>query len=111
LPFAEPMILASVVALGLLVATAVRLPVAVGAMLVGVFALFHGYAHGGELGSAVALPFGLGFALATAGLHVAGIGAGLFLGSGKGLGEATGKVVARVLGGAAAATGLALAFS
>jgi urease accessory protein len=110
LPFVEPIILASVVALGLLIAAAVRLPVAAGAVLVGVFALFHGYAHGGELGVAAVLPFGLGFAIATALLHAAGIGLGLLLGSGIGIGEAWGKVAARVLGGAAALLGLALAF-
>ena len=111
LPFAEPMVLASVVVLGLLIATAARLPVGVGAMLVGVFALFHGFAHGGELGAATALPFGVGFVLATTLLHGAGIGAGLFLGSGKGLGEATGGIVARVLGGLAAVGGVVLALS
>ena len=111
LPFAEPMILASVVALGLLIAAAVRLPVAAGATLVGLFALFHGYAHGSELGVATALPYGIGFAFATALLHSAGIGMGLFLGSGMGVGEARGRIVARLLGGFAAATGLVLAFN
>ncbi len=42
----SPGILASVVALGLLVALAVDLPVAVGAGVVGAFALLHGHAHG-----------------------------------------------------------------
>ncbi len=111
LPFAEPMILASVVALGLLIAAAVRLPVTIGVILVGLFAVFHGHAHGSELGVAAALPFGFGFALATALLHASGVGIGLFLGSGKGLGEAAGKIVARLLGGMAAALGIALAFS
>ncbi|MCJ9754958.1 HupE/UreJ family protein, partial [Neorhizobium sp. BETTINA12A] len=49
LPFVEPAILASVIGLGLLVATAVKLPVPAAAAVVGVFALFHGHAHGGEL--------------------------------------------------------------
>ena len=111
LPFAEPMILASTVALGLLVAAAVRLPVMVGVFLVGLFAVFHGHAHGSELGVAAAVPFGFGFALATALLHSAGIATGLFLGSGKGIGAATGSIVARLLGGAAAATGIVLALS
>jgi urease accessory protein len=110
LPFVEPVILASVVALGLLVAAAVKLPVAAGAVLVGLFALFHGHAHGGELGVASALPFGIGFAVATALLHAAGIGLGLALGSGMGLGEMRGRIVARVLGAVTAATGVALAF-
>jgi len=111
LPFAEPMILASVVALGLLIATAVRLPAMVGALLVGLFAVFHGHAHGSELGVAAAVPFGLGFALATALLHSAGIATGLFLGSGKGLEAVTGSVVVRLLGGFVAMTGVVLALS
>ncbi|MGE7368038.1 HupE/UreJ family protein [Neorhizobium sp. NPDC001467] len=77
LPFVEPAILASVIALGLLVAMAIRPPVAFCAALVGLFALFHGHAHGGELGSAGALQFGAGFVMATGLLHAAGIGLGI----------------------------------
>jgi urease accessory protein len=109
LPFVEPVILASVVALGLLIAAAVRLPVGLGAALVGLFALFHGYAHGGEMGAAAAPPYAVGFALATALLHAAGIGIGLLLGSGIGLGKAAAAVLARALGGLAAAVGVVLA--
>jgi len=111
LPFVEPMILASVVALGLLVAAAVKLPTAAGALLVGLFALFHGHAHGAELGVAAALPFGIGFAIATAFLHSAGIGLGLALGSGTGLGKTRGRIVARVLGAGTALAGIALALN
>ncbi|MFK0273797.1 HupE/UreJ family protein [Ensifer sp. NPDC090286] len=105
LPFVEPAILASVVALGLLVAMAVRLDIAASAAIVGVFALFHGHAHGGELGSAGALAFSVGFILATAALHVAGIGLGIALQrlSGSGL-------LARILGGVTALAGTALIF-
>jgi urease accessory protein len=110
LPLVEPVILASVVALGLLIAAAVRLPVGLGAMLVGAFALFHGFAHGTEVGTAAALTFGLGFAVATAVLHAAGIGLGLALGSGVGISKPAAAVLARVLGGIAAAIGLVLAF-
>ena len=81
LPFVEPVILASVVVLGLVVAMAVRLPPAAGALLVGVFALFHGHAHGGEIGGAGAMPYLAGFVLATALLHLGGIGVGLAVGS------------------------------
>ncbi|WP_193171056.1 HupE/UreJ family protein [Nisaea nitritireducens] len=77
LPFVEPAILASVVALGLLVACAVKLPATVGAVVVGAFSLFHGHAHGGEIGGATALAYGAGFVAATALLHVAGLGAGV----------------------------------
>ena len=75
LPLVEPGILASAVVLGLLVALAVDLPVGVGAVIVASFALLHGYAHGSEVeesGNGVA--YMAGFALATAGLHLAGIG-------------------------------------
>ncbi|KQT70091.1 MULTISPECIES: HupE/UreJ family protein [unclassified Aureimonas] len=108
LPFVEPMIAASVVVLGLLVAAAVRLPVAAGAALVGAFALFHGYAHASELGSAGALSFAAGFLAATALLHLAGIGIGLALSSGAGFGRSVGGALARILGAGTAIAGLAL---
>ena len=76
LPFVEPGILASVVGLGLLVALAVKVPVPVSAALVGLFALFHGHAHGGELGAATPLSFAIGFVIATATLHAIGLGIG-----------------------------------
>lgn len=101
LPFVEPAILASVIGLGLLVALAVRVPVAVSSAIVAVFALFHGHAHGGELGAAGALQFGLGFMIATAGLHAAGIGLGMGL-------ARLGPIATRVLGALTALGGSAL---
>lgn len=75
LPFVEPAIMASVVALGLCVALAIDLPLAAGAALIGAFALFHGHAHGSEVGESLnGLEYMAGFALATAALHLAGIG-------------------------------------
>lgn len=75
LPFVEPGILASVVILGLLVTLAVDLPVVTGAVIVGVFALFHGHAHGSEIAENVSgFAYMAGFALATATLHLVGIG-------------------------------------
>lgn len=103
LPFVEPAILASVIGLGLLVAMAVRLPVAASAAVVGIFALFHGHAHGGELGAAGALQFGLGFVVATALLHVAGAAAGLAVGR-------FAPVITRLAGGITALAGLSLVF-
>ena len=74
-PFVEPGILASVVAVGLLVALAVDLPVALGALVIGAFALLHGYAHGSEATEDIGgLSYMAGFALATATLHLTGIG-------------------------------------
>lgn len=71
----EPMIAASLLALGLLVALRARLPLAVAASLAGLFAVFHGAAHGAELagGGAPALA---GLLAATALLHLAGIALG-----------------------------------
>jgi len=108
LPFVEPVILASVVVLGVLIALAVNVPVAAGAALVGIFALFHGHAHGGELGDATALPYLVGFAVATAALHLAGIGLGLALGSGLGFGRETGRRIAQGAGALCATAGIGL---
>jgi urease accessory protein len=105
LPFVEPAILASVVALGLLVAMAVKLDTAASAAIVATFALFHGHAHGGELGSAGAFEFGVGFVVATALLHIAGIGFGLGIARLSG-----GAIAARILGAITALAGLVLAF-
>ena len=75
LPFVESGILASVVALGLLVALAVDLPVWIGAVVIGAFALLHGHAHGSEVAENIGgIEYMAGFALATATLHLTGIG-------------------------------------
>jgi len=84
LPAVEPMIAASLLVIGLLVAARARLSALAGMAVVGGFALFHGYAHGAELpATAAALPAMLayvgGFAVSTMTLHVMGIGAGAFL--------------------------------
>jgi urease accessory protein len=101
-PLVEPGILASVVALGLLVALAADLPVAAGAAIIGVFALFHGHAHGAEIPeTAGGLEYLAGFAIATALLHGAGIGAGLLVG-------AHSRGLVRLAGAATAALGLGL---
>jgi urease accessory protein len=74
-PLVEPGILASVVALGLLVALTVDLPLWTGAAIVAVFALLHGHAHGTEVAETVSgAEYMAGFALATATLHGVGIG-------------------------------------
>ena len=96
LPMVEMGIVGSVLVLGLLVAFAPRLPLWAPAVIVGLFALFHGHAHGTEMpdgGSGVA--YGLGFVLATAALH--------------GLGLAIGLNVTRLSGAALRAGGAAIA--
>lgn len=81
LPMVETGIAASVLVLGLLVAARANAPVVVGAAVCGLFALFHGYAHGAELPGAVgAAGYALGFMVATAALHAAGVAAALVTG-------------------------------
>jgi urease accessory protein len=78
IPFAEQGIVLSVIILGVFVAAAIRLPLAVSSAIIGVFALAHGYAHGLEIpSSASGISYALGFAAATALLNFAGIGFGL----------------------------------
>ncbi len=77
LPTLEPLITGSVVLLGLMVVFAIRLPVNLSMLLVGLFAVFHGYAHGLEMPQASsAIQYGGGFILATILLHLIGIGLG-----------------------------------
>jgi urease accessory protein len=74
LPSVELGILGSVLVLGGLIALQPRLPVAACAAIVALFAVFHGFAHGVEMPEAASpQAYGLGFALATALLHGAGI--------------------------------------
>jgi urease accessory protein len=77
-PFVEPAIWSSVIVLGVFVALQVKAPVRLGALIAGLFAFFHGHAHGAEAAAVSVVPYAAGFALATAGLHAAGIGLGLF---------------------------------
>lgn len=74
LPAVEPMIATSLLVLGLLVFTQRHLTAPAAAALVGVFAVFHGVAHGREFaaGSEAALTLA-GMLDATVLLHVAGI--------------------------------------
>ena len=103
LPFVEPVILASVIFIGIAIALALPIPTSAVAAMVGFFAFFHGHAHGGELGGAGAWEFAIGFVIATAALHATGIGAGLMLA------QFSGKVLARIAGAATALGGLYLA--
>ena len=78
IPGTEQGIAASLMVCGLLLAAAVRLPTAGAAALVGVFAVFHGLAHGAEMpATAAGASFGLGFLAATALLHAAGVTLGV----------------------------------
>lgn len=75
---AEHGIVLSLLILGLLLASMMQLPVSISIMLIGLFALSHGYAHGSEMPPGVALwSYAAGFMLATLGLHLCGIALGL----------------------------------
>lgn len=77
-PRVEIGIALSVIVLGAAILFRWRAPVLLAAVIVGIFGLFHGYAHGLELPSmANPVSFSLGFVLATGMLHVLGIFIGL----------------------------------
>jgi urease accessory protein len=102
LPAVEAGIAASAIVLGLMVALALKPPIAVAAAIVGAFAIFHGHAHGTELPHAAnAVAYSAGFVLATGLLHLAGIAFGTLIRF------PAGRVVVRATGGAIAAVGVA----
>jgi urease accessory protein len=105
-PFVEIGIALSVVALGAIVAFNVKAPVAAAMGVVGLFAIFHGYAHGAEIPEDVGgVAYAAGFLIATAILHLAGISAGFLIGN---AGEHHGSVVVRLAGGLTTVAGVAL---
>lgn len=105
MPGVEQGILLSVLLLGALVASAVRVPTAIGVAVVAAFALLHGHAHGTEMpANASGLAYGAGFAVATAGLHAVGVIAALGLRRG-----AVGTAALRLAGAAIGIGGVALA--
>lgn len=96
-PFVELGIALSSVVIGGAAALGRPMPVAAASVLVGVFAVFHGHAHGAEMPLAASgFEYAMGFVAATALLHLSGIGAAL--GVTKLVGR-HGKTVAQVAGG------------
>lgn len=97
LPFVELGIALSSVVIGGVAALGRPMPVVTAMALVGVFAIFHGHAHGVEMPSdASGAEYALGFIAATALLHAVGIGAAM------GVARLTGKygrTIAQVAGG------------
>jgi urease accessory protein len=105
-PFVETGIALSIVVLGAAVAFRAKAPLFAATALVGLFAIFHGHAHGAEMpADSDGFAYGAGFVLATALLHATGLGFGFGLAR---FSAATGGTVLRVAGGAAAALGLAV---
>lgn len=105
-PFIEQGIVLSVVLMGVLLVGAARFPVAVCAGIAALFAVFHGAAHGLEMPlNANGAEYALGFAAATALLHVVGIGFG------SAIARFQAPIVTRVTGSLIAIAGLFLAIA
>jgi urease accessory protein len=79
LPSVELVIPMSVVVLGLAIATRTIVPPLSAVALAGVFAVFHGHAHGAEMQDGSGWGYAAGFLMASGLLHAAGIAIGLTL--------------------------------
>lgn len=91
----------SVLVLGGCIALSIKAPVWAASLIVAMFAVFHGYAHGKELPSAAdPVSYSAGFVLATGLLHVSGIGLGLLNNRPHGI------AVTRSMGGIVATLGV-----
>lgn len=100
IPFVETGIALSIVVLGLAVAFRTKAPVFAAMAVAGLFAVFHGHAHGAEMPADISgFFYGVGFILATALLHTAGLGFGFTL--------VRAGAAFRLAGAAAAGLGLA----
>ena len=105
-PFVEAGIAFSVIVLGAVVALDIRAPLAIAVGVVGLFAIFHGHAHGSEMpATAGGVAYAAGFMLATATLHIAGIALGYLIAK---ISDRQGSIVMRSAGGTAALAGIGL---
>ena len=91
----------SVLVLGIAIAAAWRAPVWLACVIIAVFAVCHGFAHGSEIPSlADPIAYSTGFMLATGSLHLAGIGLGTINARRGGI------LITRGMGAAVAVAGL-----
>jgi urease accessory protein len=102
LSIVEVGIASSVLVLGAIIAAEKRIPVVIALIAVGLFAIFHGYAHGAEIPS-VARPFvyALGFLTGTALIHILGVVIGDISGHYE-----KGKLLLRIAGGVISIVGI-----
>lgn len=78
LPAVESGIALSIIVLGAAIALVWRPPEWLAVLVIGVFAIFHGYAHGAELPTAAdPADYAIGFVFATGLVHLAGVAVGL----------------------------------
>lgn len=103
LPSFEMAIAISVFALGVSIAAEKKLPHLLAMIFVGIFAIFHGYAHGVEMPYLTKpLMYALGFTSGTACIHITGVIIGL-------IGKKAPKIpVLRILGAGIAGVGVLL---
>jgi urease accessory protein len=103
IPFIESGILASILVLGMMIGLGIKMPLLFSSAVVGFFAVFHGSAHGLEMPLDVGgFEYALGFILATAMLHAAGMSLGLFMH------KISKSKISRFTGGTIAAAGIVL---
>lgn len=109
LPFTEAAIALSVLVFGFVIFSGITPPVLAAMALVGIFAAFHGHAHGAEMpvGASGAV-YGIGFMAATALLHGFGIMLGLAIGRFE---EALRRLAMQTCGVAIALVGAGLTIS
>jgi urease accessory protein len=105
LPLVEPGILATVLILGLLAATATRLSPRVVAPMLAAFAVFHGHAHGTEAPEGAATLYALGFVTTSVGVIAASYGIARRIPSTRR------EVIVRAVGGAVVAASAILGFA
>ena len=104
LPFVEVGVALSIIVLGVAVAAKWDWPVTAAMALVGLFAIFHGHAHGTEMPlDTSGVSYALGFVTATGLLHLAGIGIGLGIGAAS---QGYSQRISRAGGAAVAVAGI-----
>jgi urease accessory protein len=106
LPLVEIGIGLSVVALGIALALDIKLPAVIATAAIGAFAVCHGFAHGAEMPlDASGYAYAGGFVLATATLHLLGIGIGAAISR---IGRRLESPLLRTAGGLASLAGVGL---
>lgn len=109
LPFTETAIALSVLVFGFMIFSGMTPPVHTAMALVGIFAAFHGHAHGTEMPVGVSgAVYSIGFMVATALLHGFGITLGLAIGRFE---EAPRRLAMQTCGVASALIGAGLTIS
>jgi urease accessory protein len=104
IPYVETGIAVSVLAIGAAIAVRLHVPTLIAMAAAGLFAIFHGQAHGAEMPPSLSgLGYGLGFVAATALLHGIGIGGFTLIARPR---SQAGSIAVRLIGAVAAFAGV-----